>query len=326
MLKDVTAQTGEVGSLPISMWFLSGLTMADNKVFDEKTRRKLEQVMLWSSRVRAGAMKGERRSIRRGTSIEFADYRNYTRGDDLRRLDWNVYARLQRPYIKLLEDEEDLAVHIILDTSASMDWPKEDRAYEHNKFVFSRRLAAGLAYTSLTSNDRMMLTAVSDFGADIFGPARGRAQGITMLNFIGALKAHGITDLNPVLSGYALRAGRPGLCFIISDMFSPSGYIEGINALLGRGYEVAVIHVLSPEELSPPLAGDLRLVDVETGQPQEVTIDGAMRDLYLRHLEAWRDEIRAECRKRGAHYMMVDTSTPWEKLVLQDMRRFGLLK
>lgn len=299
--------------------------MADDKVFDEKTRRKLEQVMLWSSRVRAGAMKGERRSTKRGTSIEFADYRNYTRGDDLRRLDWNVFARLQRPYIKLLEDEEDLAVHIILDTSASMDWPKDENA-EHNKFTFARRLAAGLAYTSLTSNDRMMMTAVSDSGADIFGPARGQAQGIPMLKFMSDLRARGVTDLNPVLSGYALRARRPGLCFIISDMFSPSGYLDGINALMGRGYEVVMIHVLAPEELEPPMAGDLRLIDAETGQPQEVTVDATMREIYIRRLEAWREEIRADFRKRSAHYLMVDTSAAWEKLILQDLRRLGLLK
>ena len=107
----------------------------DHKVFDEKTRRKLEQVMLQSSRARAGVMKGERRSIRRGTSIEFADYRNYARGDDLRRLDWNVYARTQRPYIKLLEDEEDLAVHVIVDTSATMEGPPESTRHDENKVV-----------------------------------------------------------------------------------------------------------------------------------------------------------------------------------------------
>jgi len=199
-------------------------------------------------------------------------------------------------------------------------------AQTHNKFVFARRLAAGLAYTSLTSNDRMMLTAVSDSGADIFGPTRGQAQGVLMLKFMSELQARGVTDLNPVLSSYALRARRPGLCFIISDMFSPSGYLDGINALMGRGYEVVVIHVLAPEELSPPIAGDLRLIDAETGQPQEVTIDAAMRDMYVRRLEAWRDEIRADCRKRGAHYLMVETNTAWEKLILQDMRRLGLLK
>lgn len=300
--------------------------MADNLIFDEKTRRKLEQVMLWSSRIRVGAFKGERRSTRRGTSIEFADYRNYARGDDLRRLDWNLYGRLQRPYIKLLEDEEDLAVHVLLDTSASMDWPREDDQLDLNKFVYGKRLAAGLAYASLTSNDRMLLAAINDRQAESFGPARGRGRGVAMLDFVAGLHAQGITDLNPTLENYALRSSRPGLVFIISDMFSPSGYLDGVNALLGRGYEVAVLHVLSPDELEPPLAGDLRLVDVETGIAQEVTIDGGIRELYKLRLEQWRGELRAALRQRGVHYLMIETSTPWEKIILTDLRRLGLLK
>jgi uncharacterized protein (DUF58 family) len=300
--------------------------MPDYNAFDEKTRRKLEQVMLLSSRARAGAMKGERRSTRRGTSIEFADYRDYTPGDDLRRLDWNIYARLERPYIKLLEDEEDLAVHVLLDTSASMDWPEEDGEADHNKLVFGKRLAAGLAYTSLTTNDRMTLTAISDRGAKAFGPARGRARGLAMLNFLGKLDSGGITDLNPVLNDYALRGSRPGLLFVISDMFSPSGHMDGVNALLGKGHEVVLLHLLSPDEIDPPLAGDLRLVDVETGAGQEVTLDGGMREIYVQRLEAWREDIRREVMRRGGHYIFIDTSQPWERFILQDMRRMGLIK
>jgi uncharacterized protein (DUF58 family) len=300
--------------------------MPDDRVFDEKTRRKLEQVMLMSSRVRAGAMKGERRSTKRGTSIEFADYRNYTRGDDLRRLDWNIYARLQRPYIKLLEDEEDLAVHILLDTSASMDWPQEDAPPDENKFTFARRLAAGLAYTSLTTNDRMLLTAINESGTDSFGPARGRARGIAMLDFVSRLQPRGVTDLNTVLRDYALRASRPGLLFLISDMFSPTGHMDGLRALMGKGYEVVVLHVLSPDEVDPELNGDLRLIDVETGSGQEVTVDAAMREIYTLRLNAWRDEMRLEVMRRGGHYLFTDTRAAWEKLILQDMRRLGLLK
>jgi uncharacterized protein (DUF58 family) len=299
--------------------------MPDDKIFDEKTRRKLEQLMLIASRVRTGAMKGERRSVKRGMSIEFADYRNYTRGDDLRQLDWNIYARTERPYVKLMEDEEDLAVHLLVDISASMDWPQEGNADE-NKFTYARRLAAGLAYVSLTSNDRMMLTSIGQNGARTFGPARGRAQGVAMLNFVSALNANGVIDLNAAIKDYALRGGRPGLCLIISDLFSPTGYVDGLNDLLGRGYEVGLIHVLSPDEVTPPLAGDLRLIDVETGQAQEVTIDGTMRELYMRRVTAWRDEIRLECRKRGVHYFALETSTPWEKLILFEMRRLGIVK
>lgn len=297
----------------------------DHLLLDESTRRKLEQATLMASRVRAGAIKGERRSTKRGTSIEFADYRNYAPGDDLRRVDWNIYARLERPYIKLLEDEEDLAVHVLLDTSDSMNFP-QDGDENHNKLLFGKRLLAGLAYSALSSNDRLLLTGVNDHGAEYFGPTRGRGHGVAMLRYVHSLTTQGTTDLNAVLRDYALRAGRPGLCFIISDMFSPSGYLDGVNTLLGKGYEVALIHVLSPDEITPPLTGDLRLIDVETGQPQEVTVDATLRELYTRRLTAWQDGIRADCTRRNVHYLPVITDTHWERVILSDMRRLGLVK
>ncbi|NDJ60773.1 MAG: DUF58 domain-containing protein [Chloroflexi bacterium] len=301
-----------------------------HQLFDEKTRRKLEQLILSASRVRSGAIKGERRSVKRGTSTEFADYRNYAPGDDLRRLDWNIYARLERPLTKLYEDEEDLAVHLLLDASASMDWPTEGDP-DAIKFTFARRLFAGLGYTSLTTNDRLLMTVVGGKGSapsqlHHFGPARGRAYGVAMLGFVNDLEAGGIADWNDALYSYALRAGRPGLALVITDMFSPTGYIEGFNALLGKGYEVGLIHVLSRDEVEPPITGDLRLVDVETGQPQEVTIDAAMRELYMRRLAAWQDELRFECRRRGMHYIPIVTDSAWEKVILYDLRRLNLIK
>lgn len=299
--------------------------MPDERLFDETTRRKLEQLMLVATRVRAGAMKGERRSVKRGTSIEFADYRNYTRGDDLRRLDWNIYGRLDRPFIKLLEDEEDLAVHLILDASASMDWPP-DAERDQRKFWYARRLFAGLAAISLASNDRLAMLATSLDGAQPFGPARGRGHSLGMLRYVGGLAAGGATDLNAALKRYALRGGRPGLCFVISDLFTPGGFRDGVNALLSRGYEVALIQVLSPDEVDPPLGGDLRLVDVETGQTQEVTIDGGLRELYLKRLAAWRDDIRADCLRRGIHFVSVTTDAPWEQVILFHLRRLGAVK
>ena len=270
-------------------------------------------------------MKGDRRSIKRGNSIEFADYRNYVPGDDLRQLDWNIYARLERPFIKLLEDEEDLTVHLILDASASMDFPPEGEA-DQQKLLFAKRIFAGLAYVSLTSNDRLILSAVNDGGKATFGPVRGRGRGIAMLRFIQDLGAVGITDLNIMLEDYARRTRRPGLTLIISDMFSPTGYVDGLNALLSRGHEVAFLHVLAPEEITPPLVGDLRLIDVETGAAQEVTVDASMRGIYQQRLSAWRDEIREECLRRGAYYFPLVTDAPWERVILSDMRRVGLVK
>lgn len=299
--------------------------MPDQPLFDEKTRRKLEQLMLTASRVRAGAIKGERRSSKRGTSIEFADYRNYTPGDDLRRLDWNIYARLDRPLTKLYEDEEDLAVHLILDASASMDWGGESEAERH-KFDYARRLVAGLGYISLTTNDRLLIAALTGSGIQQFGPARGRGYGVRLLNFVSDLKPRGLVDLNAALRDYALRAGRPGLVLIVSDLFAPSGYLDGLNTLLGKGHEIGIVHTLAPDEIEPPLAGDLRLIDVETGAAQEVTIDGAMRHLYMERVQAWRDDIRAECVRRGVHYLPVTTDYAWEKVILYDLRRLGVVK
>ena len=299
---------------------------AASTLLPEAIRRRLEPLMLVARKVRAGAIKGDRRSLKRGSSVEFADYRNYAAGDDLRQLDWNIYARLERPYIKLLEDEEDLAVHLILDASASMDFPAEGEA-DQNKLLCAKRILAGLAYVSLTSNDRLVLTALRDGGAAAFGPTRGRAQGIAALRFIGEISAAGITDLDSALADYALRTRRPGLTLIISDMFSYEGrYLDGLNALLGRGHEVAFIHLLSPEELQPGVTGDLSLIDVETEVKQEVTLDGVMLGVYQRRVAAWRDEIRGECLRRGAHFFPLITDSPWERLILADMRRAGLVK
>lgn len=299
--------------------------MSETQLLPEAVRRRLDGLTLMARKVRAGAYKGERRSLRRGTSIEFADYRNYSSGDDLRQLDWNIYARLERPYIKLLEDEEDLTVHLLLDTSASMDWPQEGEP-EHNKLLYASRLFVALAYIALAGGDRLQLAALSDRGTHFHGPARGQAATVGMLRYAHELAAGGLLDLNAALRDYALRVRRPGLLFLISDMFSPGGYLDGLNTLLGKGYEVTLLHVLSADELQPPLAGDLRLIDVETGGYEEVSVDAAMRTLYMERALAWRDGIYAECARRGVHYLPLQTSTPWEKAVLYDLRRLGLVK
>ncbi|PJF21931.1 MAG: DUF58 domain-containing protein [Phototrophicales bacterium] len=299
----------------------------ESLLLEETIRRKLDPLMLVARKVRAGAIKGERRSTKKGTSIEFADYRNYAPGDDLRRLDWNVYARTERPYIKLLEDEEDLAVHILLDASDSMNWPRDDTApSDVNKLLFAKRLLAGLAYISLSSNDRLTLTAFKQDDWDVFGPARGRAQSVMMLRYAHQISASGMVDLNDSLKDYVTRAARPGLCFLITDMFSPSGYVDGLNLLIGKGYEVVLIHLLSPDEVTPPLVGDLRLIDVETSTAQEVSLDAGMRELYMRRVTAWREEIQIQCNKRGAHYLPLTTDIAWEKVLLYDLRKLSVVK
>ncbi len=301
-------------------------------LFDESTLRKLDRLALVASQVRAGAIKGERRSTKRGTSIEFADYRNYTRGDDLRRVDWNVYARLERPFVKLLEEEEDLAVHVLVDASRSMDYGglvdgADDDEAERHKFRHAQHLAAALGYIALAAGDRLTVNILQ--GAQTtaqFGPARGRGFTLRLLSFLQTQTPTGTTELDAALRHYALIAKRPGLAFLISDLFAPAGFHDGLAQLQGRGYEVSVLHVLAPEELDPPLAGDLRLIDVETSTPQDITLDGGLRDLYRQRVQQWRDEIDAYCRKRRINYVPVTTDVAWDELVLYQLRKRGLIK
>ena len=328
-------------------------------ILDGPLLRKLERVSLIARHVRAGQTVGERRSTKRGTSVEFADYRDYVPGDDLRRVDWNIYARLERPFVKLFEEEEDLAVHLLLDGSGSMDWGEGesrsvgvwerrgvgkggtrrqgDEERNANKWLYARRLAASLGYVALTSGDRLTVASLQSPVSNLqFGPVRGRGHTLRLFEWLEGLQAVGTTDLNAGLRAYAVSGGRAGLVLLISDLFSPmhsegseaapAGYVEGLTALAARGHEVVVIHVLSPDEVEPPLGGDLRLLDVETGDHQEVTIDGGMRGLYSRRLAAWRAEIRATCRTRDVHYLPIETDAPFDRVVLYDLRRSGVVR
>jgi len=292
-------------------------------LFDPSTLRKLEQLSVIASQVRTGAIKGERRSKRRGTSIEFADYRNYVKGDDLRRVDWNIYARLERPFIKLLEEEEDLATHFLIDASASMHWNPEG-VFSQIKFVWALRVLAGLAYISLVSGDQVSISALGS--KRHWGPHRGRAYLLPLLKELEKFSAGGGVDLNAEMRNYAMRARRAGVCVVLSDMLNDSGYRDGLSALQGRGFEVTLVHILAPDEVNPPYEGDLRLIDIETGNPQEVTIDADTLAAYHARLLGWREEIGEFCLKRGIHYITLDTATPWEQLILYELRRLGVLR
>lgn len=293
-------------------------------IFDEATLLKLERLSLVASRVRVGSMKGERRSRKRGSSIEFADYRDYSQGDDLRRLDWNAFARLERPFIKLLEEEEDLTVHILVDASASMNWPEaEDLA---NKFRYAQRLAGALGYIALVAGDRLALTWLTDQGNKSWGPIRGRQNALKLFQYLEAGAARGKTSLDTAIADYALRAQRPGLLILISDLLSPTGYISGLNRCLSRGYEPVIIQLLSPDEYDPPLGNDVKLIDVETGTSAELTLDVNTIRLYKQRLESWQAEMMRDAIKRGIHFVPVTTDLSWDRLLLRSLRTRDIIR
>lgn len=292
-------------------------------LFDESTLRKLNQLTLVASRVRAGAIKGERRSSRRGASVEFADYRDYAPGDDLRRLDWNIYARLDRPFIKLLEEEEDLAVHILVDGSQSMNWGEG----EAHKFQYVQRITAGLGSIALASGDVLSIGFLQ--GRNViaeFGPTRGQAALPRLFQFLEELQARGETNLNASMREYFIRPRRAGLVILISDLLTAEGHETGLREMLGHGHDAALIHILAPDELDPALSGDLELVDSETNLGQDVSLDGGLRDLYRTRARAWIQSTRLNCRKQGVRYQDVVTDAPWDQVLLLEMRQAGIVK
>lgn len=300
----------------------------------ESILRSMSGLQFVPARRRPGRTTGERRSPRRGRSVEFADYRNYTPGDDPRRVDWNVYARLERPYVKLYEDEQDLTVHVLLDTSPSMQW-RDEASTASAKWERASQLALALCYIALSSGDRLFIETSS---RNRFGPKRGVVATSGAIEFIeretiSAEIAEGrVAPSVPMPAGalnawwkrYALDAA-PGLCIIISDFLDPEGYTEGLNALGSSRLDVYVMHTLSPEELDPLFGGDLRLRDIETSAHQDVSLDDAALTQYRQRLGQFTGELSDFCRRRGGKYHLVDTSEAIEKIVLRDLRSAGWL-
>jgi uncharacterized protein (DUF58 family) len=287
----------------------------DPTVFDEAFLRQLERLMLVTKGAVRGGLKGVRRSVKRGQSVEFTDYRDYALGDDLRSLDWNVYARLERLFIKLFVEEEDVTVHVLLDASASMDGGTPD------KLTFGKRAAAALAYIGLASYDRVNIAVLQGRTARRFPPVRGTGRVFQVLGDLSGVRASdGPSDLAASARHYAAQLTQRGPMLLISDLFDPAAD-RAISELAGTRSDVAVLHVLSPDELDPPLEGDLRLVDRETGAGVDITADLGVLDEYRARLAAWQDDLDAVCRKRGAAYLPLSTTLPLADLVYAELRR-----
>lgn len=298
-------------------------------MFDESFLRKLERLAILSRHAVAGQLQGERRSPKRGQSVEFADFRPYASGDDFRRIDWNAYARLERFFIKLFVEEQDLNVHLLIDTSRSMNWGQP------NKLAYAVRAAAALGYISLAGLDRVTVTALggpAGVGSPsaYFPPHRGKTQAFALFSFLQSLTAPTCSSgdssaLAPRLRTYATTALFPGPLLLFSDLLD-EGWADGLRALAGRGFEVSVIHLLSPDEINPQITGDLKLVDVESGTEVELTADFDLLARYRAGLVAWQEQVRLFCGARGMHYVPVETSLPFEELLFAWMRRQGVLK
>jgi uncharacterized protein (DUF58 family) len=281
---------------------------------------QLERLELVTRKVFRGRMKGERRSRRRGQSVEFADFRNYVPGDDLRFIDWNLYARLEKLFLKLFLEEEDLHFYTLIDVSASMDFG------EPTKLHFAKQLAASLGFIGLCRADRVKIEAL---GATRVRPGpvlRGRQSLWRMLQYVEALEPGLNVPLAASVKDFCLQNSGKGILVLISDLMDKNGYESALRFLLAQDLDVYVIHVLSPEELEPELKGDLKLVDCEDRDFAEITVSRPLLDRYRRTLAAFIDGAREFCTRRGMNYLMTSTQTPVDQLVSSYLRQRGLVK
>jgi uncharacterized protein (DUF58 family) len=293
---------------------------SDEPLLSPEFMTKLEQLEILSRKIFVGRLKGERRSKRRGESVEFADYRNYVVGDDLRFLDWNIYARLEKLLLKLFLEEEDLNVTVLFDTSKSMDWGSP------SKGLYVKRVAAALAYIGLVNYDRVSLYGYSDTLAHEMRAGRGRKLIDQVIRFLEQIPLEGTSDFTTVAKRFAVRHTAKGVVVVLSDFMDKGGYADGLRYLLGRDLDLYVIHVLSPEEIDPGLAGDLRLRDVEDEDIAEVTISKPLLDRYKANLQSYCGDLKNHCTRRGITYLFTSTRVAFDVLVLAYLRQRGLLR
>jgi uncharacterized protein (DUF58 family) len=279
---------------------------------------KLEQLSLVSKRVFTGRMRGERHSTKRGASVEFADYRNYTHGDDFRHVDWNVYARLEKLFLKLFVEEEDLHVYILIDTSKSMEFGSL------SKLLYAKRIAAALSYIGLTNLDRVGLAALSGSDAHILQPKRGKQSAHEIFRWLGCISPMGKTDLAASIRDFSLRTAQSGVVIVLSD-FLCTGYPQALITLLARKFEPVILHILDQDELQPPIVGDLLLIDSETGERKEVTITQTLLRKYQQRLSAFKSDLESQCTRYGCTHTCISTQTPFEDLILNYLRQQGTI-
>lgn len=294
--------------------------MADEPLLSSGLLKKLEGHELTSPRLFSGGLTGERHSRQRGGGLEFADYKAYTPGDDFRYVDWNAYARNDHLLIKLFETTENLATHVLLDVSSSMDFGSP------TKLLCVQRLAAALAYLALCREDRLAVYPFSDQLQPGIVSLKGRGQASPVFGFIRDQRPLGVTNLDRVLHQFTREATAGGLLFILSDFWDLSGFQRGVRHLFYNNFVVCAVQILTPEEVLPEYAGELDLIDAETGERAFVTIKKGTLERYREALEASFRQLEALLAGSKASFFRVSTSDSVEDVLLHRFRREGLVR
>jgi uncharacterized protein (DUF58 family) len=293
---------------------------ATSELLPPELLAQLERLELVTRKVFRGRMKGERRSKRKGQSVEFADFRGYVPGDDLRSLDWNLYARLDKLIVKLFLEEEDLHFYTLIDASLSMDFG------EPTKLQYAKQLAAALGFIGLVRADRVRIETLGQ-SLRQHGPAlRGRKSVWRMLDYLTGIEAGETASLAAGVKNFCLRNPGKGVVVLISDLMNKEGFEAGLRYLVAQRMDVYVIQVLSQEELEPDVKGDLKLVDCEDQDEAEISVSAPLLSRYKATLNAFTSGAQEFCSKRGMNYLLANNQTPVKDLIANYLRRRGLVR
>ncbi|WP_425400512.1 DUF58 domain-containing protein [Aeoliella sp.] len=289
-------------------------------LLDPQLMSQLERMELVSRKIFRGRMKGERKSKRKGQSVEFADFRNYVAGDDLRTLDWNLYARLDKLIVKLFLEEEDLHFFTLIDSSPSMGFG------DPTKLQYAKQLAAALGFIGLIRSDRVVIESLGQ-SVHQRGPVlRGRRSVWRMLDTLNAMEPNETVSLVDGVKRFCLRNQGKGIVVLITDLMDKEGYEAALRYLVARRVDVYVMHVLSQEEIDPDVKGDLKLVDCEDQDAAEITVSAPLLARYKKTLDAFTRGAQDFCSRRGMHYLLAHNQLPVKDLMSNYLRRRGLIR
>ncbi|MCY3743159.1 MAG: DUF58 domain-containing protein [Candidatus Poribacteria bacterium] len=309
--------------IPVSLLFQILVTMLLTPQF----LKRLDPFYMRSKHMFRGKFRGERRSLNRGTGMEFADYRVYEPGDDLRHVDWNIYARLDRLFIKLFHTDEDLSLVLLIDNSRSMEFGSP------TKLTCAKQIAAALGYIALAHADSVAVYTCAERLSPTLPPTTGKSQFPRLTKALNAMTASGQTRLTECLKQLPMYQRRAGVGVILSDFLDPNGYADGLKLLLGRGFSLTVIHLISPEEMAPqthlentPTGADWLVEDAETGETKAVTINAEILAQYRDQQQAFCNNMQRFCTDQSIGYAELKSDTPVEPFILQELHRIGLIQ
>jgi len=289
-------------------------------ILDAEFLHRLERLAIVARRVQLGHTKGERKSRRKGQSVEFADYRDYAQGDDLRFVDWNIFGRLDSLYLKLFQEQEDMTVHLLIDASRSMSFGKP------SKIEFAIKLAAAIGYIGLVGYDRVSVEAFSETGVYNLRPIRGKASARKLFSFLESVAAEGGTQLEQSCRSYLLRNRSKGVAVLMSDLLDTSGFESALRRLSQARCDLYAVHVLSRDEIDPKVTGDLKLLDSETNEHAEISMSPSLLKRYKKNVSGFCEAVRLFCMARDIGYILAPSDTPFDELTLDILRTGGMVR